>query len=512
MDYRDLDTELRRRRKEILVGLIAAFDGGDFQGTVSTMVERLAGEWARRCGETEKLPLEAFERTVAALGFALETSGSENIAALAAAALCRKEPEEYPLTVLGSTCDRCPAAHYAVTSLCRNCTAKYCQAACRFGAISTDGTISSIDIGKCKKCDQCRRSCPYGAIVKSVVPCESQCPVDAIKKDENGRSRIDFDRCISCGRCSVACPFGAVVAKSQVVDVLRAIGSGETIALYAPSWVGQYDVPVGKLRSALEKVGFSGSCEVALGAESTALEEAEDFRAHMEEGKPFMTTSCCAAYNEFRDKHLKEINPYVSNAQTPLHYTAEIIRRKHPTATLVFLSPCFAKYREVRRNANVSYVLNFEEVDALFAARAVAFESCENKSFERNSAKEAREFALAQGVARSVRAAWKGDGNDVKAVAIDGLDKEAIGQLRTYAREGKCSEGNLVEVMACEGGCIGGPATICSLRKSQQRVNAHASLGPPLGSIGNPIAIAPAGHLHPGDEFVAGAIDVKPLP
>jgi [FeFe] hydrogenase (group B1/B3) len=487
VDYRDLDTELRRRRKEILVRIVGAFDRGDFSTAIGEEAKNIAAEWGARCEKSENIGAEVNERIAAALGFSM-AADTNDISALAASALKRSEPEEYPLTVLESTCNRCPAIHYAVTGLCRSCTAKYCQAACRFGAISMVDGASKIDSSKCKKCDQCRRSCPYGAIVKATVPCESQCPVDAIKKDETGRSRIDFDRCISCGRCSVACPFGAIVSKSQIVDVLRAMASRETIALYAPSWIGQYDATAGKLRSALEKAGFSGSCEVALGAEVTAIEEADDFRSHLAGGKPFMTTSCCAAYNEFRDKHLVEINPYASKTKTPLYYTAEILRKKHPNAALVFLSPCFAKYREVRRNPNVDFALNFEEVDALFAARSVSPESCDAMAFDKNSAKEAREFGLSNGVARSVVCAWKGDSSDVKPVVINGLNKESIGQLRSYAREGKCSDGNLVEVMACEGGCIGGPATICSLRKAQQRVSSHASEGQSIGEVKNPFA------------------------
>ncbi|MDR1435826.1 MAG: 4Fe-4S binding protein [Puniceicoccales bacterium] len=483
MDYRDFDTELRRLRKEILVRLIGAFGSENFADEVEKMAKDVAVNFANGLGEPEKVRAEIHERTVAALGFSAEERGGEDIQKLADEALIRSENEEYPLTVLSAACNRCPAAHYESTALCRNCTAKYCMAACRFGAISMANGRSSIDAAKCKKCDQCRRSCPYGAIAKTVVPCQAQCPVDAIGKGESGKITIDFDRCISCGRCSVGCPFGAIAVKSQIVSVLRSMANGETIALYAPSWIGQHGSSGAKLRSALRKVGFSDSCEVALGAEFTAIEEAEDFRKHLDDGKPFMTTSCCAAYNEFREKHLKEINPYVSKAETPLFHTAKLLRRRRPKAILVFISPCFAKYREVRQNPNVDYVLNYEEIDALFTARSVDLSGCDEKTSERPCAKEAREFGLSGGVARSVQAAWKGDGSAVKPVVIDGLTKETINQLRSYVRENRCADGNLVEVMACAGGCAGGPATICSLKKSQPRIAEDAATGPSIAAV-----------------------------
>ena len=51
---------------------------------------------------------------------------------------------------------------------------------------------------------------------------------------------------------------------------------------------------------------------------------------------------------------------------------------------------------------------------------------------------------------------------------IDGLNKENIRQLKKYVKEGKCAEGNLIEVMCCEGGCINGNATINDTKISKK--------------------------------------------
>jgi iron only hydrogenase large subunit-like protein len=264
----------------------------------------------------------------------------------------------------------------------------------------------------------------------------------------------------------------------------------EVIALYAPSWVGQSQEPAGKLEMALKRAGFGGSCAVARGAEETIRTEAQDFKEHMAEGKPFMTTSCCAAYNELRAKHLKEINPYVSKAGTPLLYTAKMLRRERPDAVLVFLSPCFAKYREVFQNQDVNHVLNFEEVDALFRARSVDVAACEEEPIRPITAKEAREFALSAGVARSVQAAWNGKAEEIKPVVINGLTKETVKRLRRYGTEGACEDGNLIEVMACEGGCIGGGATLFSISKAQRQVTTHSAQGSSIAEDGKSSAMA----------------------
>ncbi|MDR3274754.1 MAG: hypothetical protein LBS81_01990 [Endomicrobium sp.] len=57
--------------------------------------------------------------------------------------------------------------------------------------------------------------------------------------------------CIYCGKCVMSCSFGAVHEKSQTIDVLKNIVSGEkVIALIAPSIVGQFQGSVYQFKSA----------------------------------------------------------------------------------------------------------------------------------------------------------------------------------------------------------------------------------------------------------------------
>ena len=319
-------------------------------------------------------------------------------------------------------------------------------------------------------------ACPYHAIVKTIVPCEEACPVGAIAKGEDGFAHIDHEKCISCGKCVTACPFGATHAKSQIIDVLRRIKEGKkVIAMFAPALIGHLPCSAEQIKAAFKKIGFFDVYEVAQGADVTAKTEAKDFEERLKEGAPFMTTSCCAAYNELVKKHLPEMKPYVSDAKTPLYYTAEIDKKEHPDAVTVFISPCFAKRREVLDNPNINYVLNFEELGAIFIAMGIEVDTCEEKEFAYKSSKEAREFAVSGGVARSVLAAWRGEPDAVKPVVINGLNKESLRNLKVYAKTGKCPLGNLVEVMCCEGGCIGGNAGLNTVKAALKKVGEYAS-------------------------------------
>lgn len=307
----------------------------------------------------------------------------------------------------------------------------------------------------------CMNACPYNAIVKLAVPCEDACPVGAIQKDGNGITRIDFEQCISCGKCVAACPFGAVHEKSQIIDILKHMKSGDkkVIAMFAPSIVGQLPGNIYQLKSAIKKAGFDEVFEVAQGADVTTLNEAKEFEERMENGAPFMTTSCCAGYNQFVKKHLPELSEFKSTTETPLYYIAEIVKKKYPDAITVFISPCVAKRKESMDNPNVDYVMTYEELGALFIAKRIEITECEEEKFETESSKQGRNFGVTTGVAEAVRSVAKNP-EEVKPYIISGLTKETVKELKKFTKDKSCPGCNLVEVMCCEGGCIGGNATI----------------------------------------------------
>ncbi len=479
-----LELETKRIKREVLVRLIKAFLSNDFSENTRLIPYDMRPKGSevpfRCCTYKERGILRA--RTVAGLGFSIEQDDERTLLSdYAKQALERKKPDPNPLTVVESACHSCPSARIYVTDLCQNCVARPCMNACRFGAISHVDGKSVIDPAKCKKCGLCMSACPYGAIVKTVVPCENVCPVGAIVKDENGYARIDTDKCISCGKCVSACPFGAIHPKSQIIDILKNIKAGkQVIALVAPALMGHLPCTPEQVQDAFIKIGFSKVYEVAQGADITATTEAKDFQERLENGAPFMTTSCCAGYNELVKKHLPEIKPYVSDAHTPLYYTAELVKKEYPDAVTVFVSPCFAKRREVLDNSNVNYIMNFEELGATLIAMGIELDTCEEKEFEYNSSKEAREFALTGGVAHSVQVAWQGEKDAVKPVIINGLDKASIRDLKMYAKTGKCPAGNLLEVMCCPGGCIAGNACLGSLKDAFKKVKAYGEKGQSL--------------------------------
>ncbi len=477
------DNQIKHLKREILIRIAEAFQSENFEESVRKIpyVMRPKGceTNLRCCIYKERAVIR--DRVVAGLGCAIEKDDECTLLSdYAKEAVTREKPEEEILTVLQGACKGCVPSSVFVTDLCQGCVARPCKTTCRFGAISIINGKSHIDSSKCKNCGMCINACPYGAITKIIVPCESVCPVDAIKKDESGHARIDFSKCISCGKCISACPFGAIHEKSQIIDVLSRIKEGKNVvAMIAPAIAGQFPYPVTKVRTALLKAGFSDVLEVAEGADITTVTEAEDFKERMKKNEPFMTTSCCAAYNELVKKHIPEIKPFVSETGTPLYYTAEIAKKKDSDAVTVFISPCSAKRKEAMDNPNVDYVINFEELGSLFVGMKIEINNLEDTEFETKSSKEGRYFPVSGGVAKAVQSAleYKGEDVEIRPCIINGLNKQSIKELKNYAKTGQCPNGNLVEVMSCEGGCIAGNAALNAQRKAQKQVEDYANEG-----------------------------------
>ena len=461
-------------KNEILERIVEAFFSEDFENNARLIPYDMRPKGSdvpyRCCIYKERAILK--ERVKAGLGFALEEDDETKLlSTFAKEAIERKEPDTDPLTVLDAACVGCVPSRIYVTDLCQGCVARPCQTACKFGAISMVDGKSKIDGSKCKNCKMCMRACPYNAIVKLAVPCEDACPVGAIHKDENNITRIDFDRCITCGKCVAACPFGAVNEKSQLVDIMKNIKAPDKklVAMIAPSIAGQFGCSIYKLKSAIKKAGFDEVIEVAQGADITTINEAKEFEERMEEGAPFMTTSCCAGYNNLTATSLPEIQEFKSTTGTPLFYTAQIVREQYPDAISVFVSPCVAKRKEGMNNENVDYVMNYQELNALIKGRKINIEECEEEKFDKESSKQARNFGVTGGVADAVCSVLK-DKESAKPYVIDGLTKDSIKELKKFAKDKSCPDCNLIEVMCCEGGCIGGNAVIKSQRDAKNQL------------------------------------------
>lgn len=467
-------------KRELLIRLIRLIQEERLEEGIDRIPYEMTGEGyqaVRCCVHHDRAILKT--RLIARLGFSVEDYQEDGtpLAVYAKQAMERTELHEPILTVLDEACNACVKTRYLVTDACQGCLARPCYMNCPKKAIKMENGRAVINKELCVNCGICQQVCPFHSIIKIPVPCEEACPVGAISKDANGKERIDYSKCIYCGNCMRECPFGAMMDKSQIVDVLKAKKQGrKLVAMFAPAMAAQFRVPMGKLVAALKHVGFDEVLEVALGADITAEKEAHEWQERMEGRAAFMTTSCCPAYIQTVKKHIPELAPHVSETRTPMHYTAKLCRERFPEHVSVFIGPCLAKRKEGIDDEYIDYVLTVEELGALFVATDVDLDDMPDLPLQEAAKAGGRGFASTGGVAAAVRAQLNDD-SQLKAESIDGLNKASIKTLKAWC-EGK-NTGNLLEVMACMGGCVAGPSVITNPKVATMQLKKIAEASQP---------------------------------
>ena len=380
--------------------------------------------------------------------------------------------------VLPIACDECPVTEITVGPSCRGCIATRCVHTCPKDAIHVVNHRAEIDHSKCILCGKCLNACPYGAIIKNLRPCERGCKVGAISMGEDRKASIDYSKCISCGTCTYQCPFGAILDKSYIVDAIETLRGAQkwdyhVYAVLAPAIMGQIaPATLGQLVTGLRQVGFHAVREVALGADMTAQAEAGELLE-----KKVLTTSCCPAFVDYVEKNFPQIADRVSHTPSPMVMIGRHIKQQDPKAKVIFIGPCVAKKKEFQLGKTmgaIDCVLTFEELYPLLESRGIDITTLEEAPLDEASG-YGRAFASSGGVAAAVAQALKELGVkpedfQLNAAACSGIDacKAAL-----FKMSKGIGDVNLIEGMACEGGCVQGAGILVRSPKNQAEVAKH---------------------------------------
>ena len=373
--------------------------------------------------------------------------------------------------VLPIACDECPVDGITVTQACRGCIAHHCLNACPKDAITIVNRHATIDKSRCVECGRCAQACSYGAILRLERPCIKACKPKAISIDpETQKAQIKVSKCVACGACVYQCPFGAISDKSYITKAIQLVKNSfgnkmyHTYAVVAPSIGAQYaDVSTDQVMEALLKLGFYRVEEAAWGADAVAIQEAKEL---VEEG--FLTSSCCPAFVNLAKKNYPDVAKHVSQNPSPMAMMAYAIRTKDPTAEIVFIGPCIAKKYETLYTTTknvVNCAITFEEMQAWFDAADIDLHALKGVQLTKSSS-YGRGFARCGGLGEAVAEAIKEMGSDfdLKAVSCNGLAECNAALLK--ASKGVLKE-NFIEGMACDGGCIGGPACLSHSQRNK---------------------------------------------
>ena len=268
----------------------------------------------------------------------------------------------------------------------------------------------------------------------------------AIRFSGNQAHLIDSE-CILCGRCYAVCPQDAKVVVGEVEKVKVLIQSGaRVIASVAPSFITKFkNVGIESMAEGLKKLGFADAEETAAGATIVKNE----YERMLENGeKEILISSCCHSINLLIQKYYPKALMYLADVLSPMQAHGEDLKKRYPDCKVVFIGPCIAKKDEADTGGDfIDATLTFEEVEQWLKDENVSLE----KNVDSNQKSRARFFPVTGGILKTMKCDVPG----YEYIAIDGVENciEALKEIE---------EGGLtrcfIEMSACSGGCVNGPA------------------------------------------------------
>lgn len=298
----------------------------------------------------------------------------------------------------------------------------------------------------CRDCHRCVRTCPTKAIGV-----------------EKGQARVIVELCIMCGLCVRSCPQQAKVVVDNTDTVREWLLLKERVYVsLAPSFAAAFDgIKPRQIITALYKAGFYKVEETAIGARIVA----EQYKQYMlDESRPITISSCCPVAVKIVEKHFPQLIPLLSPTVSPMIAHARLIRaQQRDNVRIVFIGPCFGKITEALELFGVDAVLTFQQLSRLLTMQRVDIGQVSEEECPSLSKMNTRMFAVSQGVLKSFLSAQQMYTQDV--ISAEGVE-QCFGLFDAISR-GEIQP-RFVEVMACVGGCIGGPGfdgKICTVAR-----------------------------------------------
>jgi iron only hydrogenase large subunit-like protein len=294
------------------------------------------------------------------------------------------------------------------------------------------------------------------------------CKPKALSVGPDHSIAINPDKCISCGACVYQCPWGAITDKSFILDAIKILKSeAKVFAVVAPSIASQFTyAKLGQVASAIKALGFFSVVEAALGADMAALAESKELS---EQGR--LCSSCCPAFVDYIRKNHPELMPKVSKSLSPAAMISKYIKENNPDCKVVFIGPCTAKKSEYEHLEYIDCTITFEELQALFDSRDVELSSLQESALD-NASYYGRIFARCGGLSSAISQGLKEQelDFDFKPLVCNGIAecKTALAKLAKGA-----VDNNLIEGMACVGGCVGGAGCLTHGAKSALNVDKY---------------------------------------
>lgn len=381
------------------------------------------------------------------------------------------------------------------------------------------------DMRKCILCNRCVEVCSSKQGV--MVMAKENRGFDTVIVPPYGKKLVDTS-CVNCGQCVQVCPVGAISINDDTEKVYSQIEAGKTMVVqiapsvritlaeslgYAPG-----TVTTGKIVHALHKIGFKWVFDSDFSADLTIMEEGTEFLNRLNNGGTLpLITSCCPAWVKYCETYAYDELEHLSSAKSPQQMFGAVIKTYFAKKEnidpadicSVSVMPCTAKKFECKRPEfndsgyqDVDISITVVELAKMIRTAGIDFDDLDDHPFDSpfglgsgagqifgstggvmeaalrtvsevvtGKPQQKLEFEAVRGLDSVREAELTLNGQTLKVAIVHGLSN--VKPLLEQIQDGT-SPYHFIEVMACEGGCIGGggnePKTMKKVRERQRAI------------------------------------------
>lgn len=318
--------------------------------------------------------------------------------------------------------------------------------------------------------------------------------------------------CVHCGQCAAICPTGAITIKDNVKELWKDLYDDDTIvvAQIAPAvrvaLGDEFGLPkgtnvMGKIVSAMRRMGFDEVYDTATGADLTVIEEANELVGRLKNNEKLpLFTSCCPAWYRYAETNHPELADNISSCKSPMEMLGSVLKErakrketgKRPKKTkVVAVMPCTAKKFEIGREElqydgepTIAHSITTVELANMIREAGLRFDDILPEAVDMPfgiASGAGIIFGVTGGVTEAVIRYIAGveTKNQLMEIAFTGVRGfEGLKEVKIPYKDRELSIGivsglrnaenliksiqdgdvhyDFVEVMACEGGCISG--------------------------------------------------------
>lgn len=381
-----------------------------------------------------------------------------------------------------------------------------------------DSSVSIVrDPSKCILCGDCVRVCnevQHVGAIDFANRGSSMIVTPAFGK------KLAETNCVNCGQCAAVCPTAAITVYNDIGRVWRAlhdknkrvvfqIAPAVRVAIGEAFGLHPGENAMGKMVAALRLMGAAEVFDTSFAADLTTVVEAKEFMDRLKNGGTFpMFTSCCPAWVKYVEYQRPELLRHISSCKSPMEMFAAVLRdhyEKNSDGREVYhvaVMPCTAKKGEAKREEfthngkpDVDAVLTTIELINMIKESGIDFANLEDEAVDMPfgiTTGSGVIFGATGGVAEAVARCCCPDKTKNAAMAIEysglrGVEGVRVASMLVGERTIRIAVCNgllnaqklideietgreyfdLIEVMTCRAGCVGGAGQPHGLTKDK---------------------------------------------